>query len=144
MTLRWRSRPGSPRSTSIGPAPSPGLFDPVRHLEDDARVNVAPLVVKLVIESLLVAALAGGMVGALLPRRRWRHVALGAVGGVVAVGLLQGWTWQQFRPSAFQAPRFEGALERTPAALEAVKRGSVRSAVSAIGWPTSPVSSTSW
>ena len=99
-----------------------GLSDPVRRLEDDARVDVAPLVVKLVIESLLVAALAGGVVGALLPRRRWRHVALGAVGGVVAVGLLQGWTWQQFRPSAFQAPRFEGALERAPAALEAVKR----------------------
>ena len=37
-----------------------GLDDPVRRLEDDARVDVAPLVVKLVVESLVVAALGRG------------------------------------------------------------------------------------
>jgi predicted phosphodiesterase len=99
-----------------------GLDDPVKRLEHDARVDVAPLVVKLAVESLVVAALAGAVAGALLPRRRWRHLLLGAAGGVLTVAALQAWTWQQFDPAAFQAPRFEGALERAPAALEAVKR----------------------
>jgi hypothetical protein len=99
-----------------------GLDDPVRQLEEDARVDVAPLVVKLVLQSLAAAAVAGAVVGALLPRRRWLHVLLGALGGLAAVGIVQAWTWQQFEPRAFESPRFEGALERAPAALEAVKR----------------------
>jgi predicted phosphodiesterase len=99
-----------------------GLADPVGQLETDARVDVAPLVIKLVVEGLVVAVLVGAVAGALLPRRRWRHVLLGALGGLVAVGSLHAWTWQQFKPAAFGAPRFEGALERAPAALDAVKR----------------------
>jgi len=99
-----------------------GDDDPFRSLEAQARVDVAPLVRDLVVRSLVVAVLAGGVAGALLPRRRWRHVALGAAAGLVAVGGLQAATWQRFHTDAFEAPRFEGALERAPAVLEAVKR----------------------
>ena len=58
-----------------------GDDDPFRSLEAQARVDVAPLVRDLVVRSLVVAVLAGAVAGALLPRRRWRHVALGAAAG---------------------------------------------------------------
>jgi hypothetical protein len=83
---------------------------------------VAPLVRDLVLRSLVVAVLAGAVAGALLPRRRWLHVGLGAAGGLLVVGAMHAATWARFQPEAFESPRFEGTLERAPAVLEAVKR----------------------
>jgi predicted phosphodiesterase len=99
-----------------------GSAEPFAQLQRDARLNLAPLVRELAWKSLVFAALAGLVVGALLPGRRGLGAAAGGLGGLLAVGGLLALTGHQFDTAAFGRPQFEGALERAPALLDAVER----------------------
>jgi predicted phosphodiesterase len=89
-----------------------------RSVEDD----LPGLLRRFVLRSLLVAAVAGGVAGALVRDRRLPHAVLGAAGGAGAVGLALLWTWHGYDTDAFDEARFEGALERAPAILAAAQR----------------------
>jgi predicted phosphodiesterase len=91
-------------------------------ITDAVRADLPDLLQRFVVRSLLAALLVGGVAGALVPRRRLLHAALGAAGGLVGVGLVLVWTWQGYDTEAFEEARFEGALERAPAILEAAQR----------------------
>jgi predicted phosphodiesterase len=87
-------------------------------VEDD----LPGLLRRFVLRSLAGAAVAGGVAGALVRDRRLAHAAIGATGGVAAVGIALVWTWSGYETDAFDEARFEGALERAPAVLEAAQR----------------------
>ena len=93
-----------------------------RAITEAVEADLPALLRRFVLRSLLGAAVAGGVVGALVPSRRVGHAVLGAAGGAVAVGVALLWTWHGFRTEAFEEARFEGALERAPAILEAAQR----------------------
>lgn len=80
------------------------------------------LVVRSLVAGTLVGATVGAAAGSLVPGRRWPHVVLGALGGLVAVSGVLGWTWRGYDSQAFEEARFEGALEQAPAVLAAVNR----------------------
>lgn len=86
------------------------------------RSDLPALLRRFVVRSLVGAVVAGGVAGALVPRRRLLHTALGAGGGLAGVGVALLWTWQGYDTEAFEEARFEGALERAPAILEAAQR----------------------
>jgi predicted phosphodiesterase len=90
-----------------------------RHVDHDLRA----LLPRLAVRALVVALIAGALVGAIVPRRRGRHMVLGGTGGVIAVAVLLFATSAAYRPSAFNHPRFEGSLARIPSAFAAVQRG---------------------
>jgi predicted phosphodiesterase len=96
--------------------------DPEGALRVAILADLASLLRRLVIRTLMAGALVGAAVGALVPGRRWSYLALGAVGGLLAVGLTLSWTWQDYDSDAFDEARYEGSLERAPAILEAAGR----------------------
>lgn len=87
-----------------------------------AESDLGPLVLEMAIRTVLVAALAGAALGAIVPRRKFRSVIVGGVTGVVVSSTLLAGTFVRFQPDAFQEPRFSGALERAPDVLDAVQR----------------------
>lgn len=91
-------------------------------ITDAVLEDLPALLRRFVIRSLISAVVAGGIAGALVPHRRLVHAALGAGGGLAAVGAALLWTWQGYDTDAFEEARFEGALERAPAILEAAQR----------------------
>jgi predicted phosphodiesterase len=95
---------------------------PERRLEAEVAGGLGPLLRAFAVRALLAAAVVGGLAGALVPRRRWTHVLTGAVGGVIAVGLVVGGAWRSYDTDAFQEARFEGPLERAPALLATVRQ----------------------
>lgn len=112
--------------------------DPQERLEVTVERDLQPLLRALVLRSMLLSLVAGGLAAALLPGRRLRHLPLGALGGVVAVGSLLVGTWRGYDTAAFSSPHFEGSLERAPRVLRAVGRhvddlAGVRTRVSTLG-----------
>ena len=86
------------------------------------RADLPALLRRFVLRSLVAALVVGGVAGAIVPGRRPLHIALGAAGGLLGVGLPLLWTWQGYDTEAFEEARFEGALRRAPAVLEAAER----------------------
>lgn len=84
--------------------------------------DLPALLRRFVIRALVGGIVVGGVAGALIPRRRIVHAGLGAAGGLAAVGVALLWTWQGYDTDAFEEARFEGALVRAPAILEAAQR----------------------
>lgn len=80
---------------------------------------------RLATRSVLGGVVLGGVVLALLPRRRWSWAAWGALGGLLGVGLLLTLTWRQFDQDAFREPTFTGSLERAPQFIRAIQQQSV-------------------
>ncbi len=96
--------------------------DPAAQIRANIDDDMAPLLRGLIARSLAVAAVAGVVVGLLLPRRRARYVAAttaGSVGFVVAAGAL---AFASFSPSSFDQPRFEGSLAAAPDIVNTVQR----------------------
>ena len=56
------------------------------------------------LRALVAAVLAGVLVGALVPWRRWRTVLVGGLSGGLAVAVLLGVTWQEFSTAALSQP----------------------------------------
>lgn len=111
---------------------------PGDRLHDQVSDDLWPVLRHFAIRALVVAAIAGALAGALLPRRRWSHALTGMVGGVTGVALLLGMAWQSFDDDAFKEARFEGPIERAPALLASVRRhvdgfASVRKRVEVLG-----------
>lgn len=95
---------------------------PQARLTGEVRDDLVPLLRWFALRSLLVAVVVGAIVGGLFPHRRWRHAGLGAVGGLLGVGLLLTLTWRSFDVDAFKDARYTGVLEQAPAVVEAVQR----------------------
>lgn len=91
-----------------------GAREVEERLRDSIEDDLRPLARSLLVRSLLVATLAGAVTGAVVPRRRWRTVAAGAVGGLVGVGALVWVAWMGFDPAAFEEPTFRGPVQEAP------------------------------
>ncbi|MBT9258334.1 MAG: metallophosphoesterase [Clostridiales bacterium] len=91
--------------------PGPELFP---QLERDLRQGAE----RLVGRSLLFAALLGAGAGVLASRRTWALALTGALGGLLPVAFLFGWTSLSYDLQELQKPQFKGALEAAPAVVE--------------------------
>jgi predicted phosphodiesterase len=96
--------------------------DPGDRLRSEVSDDLEPLLRAFAWRALVVAALAGALAGALVPRRRWTYPLTGSAAGVAAVALLLGGAWQSYDPEAFDKARFEGPLERAPSLLATVRK----------------------
>jgi predicted phosphodiesterase len=86
----------------------------------EVEESLRSLAISLGVRMLLGGAVAGAVILAILPRRRRRYVAAGAVGGLLAAGIAVGATASTFNVDAFREPRFTGALTRAPIVIEAL------------------------
>lgn len=96
--------------------------DPVGALRLDVDQALPGVLRTFVLRSLLVAALAGGLLALALLGRHWRYAAAGSAGGLVAVALLLVGTWVPYDIDAFEEPQLSGELERVPGLLAAAQR----------------------
>lgn len=96
--------------------------DPEQELRAEAEGDLRPLIRRFAFRGLLVAFLAGGAAAALVPGRRWHHVAVGAAVGTLTVAAVFTFTWRGFDPDAFDEPRYDGPIERAPEVVAAVQR----------------------
>ena len=96
--------------------------DPQARLDEVSGEELTALLRRMARKALFFGALAGAVAAAVLPGRRWWFSLLGAGGAIVGITLLGAVTWWRFDVDAFQQPRFEGALERAPAIIEAARR----------------------
>ena len=117
--------------------------DPGDRLRSEVSDDLEPLLRAFAWRALAVAALAGALAGALVPRRRWTYPLTGSAAGLAAVAILLGGAWRSYDAEAFDKARFEGPLERAPALLATVRKhvddiDDVRKRVRswAIRWPT--------
>jgi predicted phosphodiesterase len=92
-----------------------------RRLRADIEADLLPLVRELFARSFAVAALGGALLGAVVPGRRWRTIAVGAVGGLVGAGAVLWSAWAGFDPDAFEEPRFDGPISEAPRVLATVR-----------------------
>lgn len=96
-------------------------------IEDDLRAAAAEFAVRAI-----VAALIGGAVaGAVVPWRRWSDVGAGAVGGLVVGVAAVSSVALTFDVTAFEEPKFSGALTRAPAVLQTLENQDL--SLSAVG-----------
>jgi predicted MPP superfamily phosphohydrolase len=107
-------------------------------LRDEAADDLGPLIRSLAVRALVAALIVGGLVGALVPHRRWTTVLAGAAGGVAVVALLLAVAWRDYQVEAFEEARFDGALERAPQIARTLQRhvdsfDEVRSRIEALG-----------
>ncbi len=91
-------------------------------LRSEIEADLGSLARHLFVRCLLVAALAGAVVGALVPRRRWTSVLVGSVGGLLGAGALLWSAWASFDASAFDEPRFEGAVSEAPRIIATARK----------------------
>jgi predicted phosphodiesterase len=99
-----------------------GAEDPETELRRSIADDVPGLLRELAIRTLVASAVIGAVAGGLVPgRRRWGALAGGA-GALVVTGVLLTQTWRGYDQSAFDNPRFEGALEEAPDILRTVRR----------------------
>ena len=97
--------------------------DPAEQLREEAGVALEKQARRLLVRTLLLSVLVGAAAAALLPGRRWRFVALGALVGILTAAAALGSAWRGYDATVLERnPRFEGALERAPALLETVQR----------------------
>jgi Icc-related predicted phosphoesterase len=96
--------------------------DPGDRLRSEVAADLEPLLRAFAWRALAVAALAGALAGALVPRRRWTHALTGSAAGLAAVAILLGGAWRGYDAEAFEKARFEGPLERAPALLATVRK----------------------
>jgi predicted phosphodiesterase len=96
--------------------------DPVRGLTAEVEGSLPGLLRSLVLRALLTAGLAGAVLAWLAPGRRWWHGLVGGASGPLAVTGLLALTWMPYDLSAFDEPRYEGALERVPGLIVAAER----------------------
>jgi predicted phosphodiesterase len=95
------------------------LEDTLEPLEDRARSAVAVFIVQVGLLGLL-----GGAAGVVLFRRRtWRRAGRTTLGGLAAVALTLGPTLATYDVAAFNAPRYQGALEYAPTLIGDVRTG---------------------
>jgi predicted phosphodiesterase len=87
-------------------------------VERDLRATAVRVAVQLGVGGIVL----GGLVGALLPRRRWTTVLTASAAGGAVVGTLLFLTAATFDVGAFQEPRFTGTLERAPQVIESLSR----------------------
>jgi len=96
--------------------------EPEDELRQEVEADIEPLVRAYAWRALAFAAVAGLLVGLVVPGRRIAFVAAGMLGALVAVSGALASTWRDFEPRAFDEPEFEGALERAPEVIDAVQR----------------------
>lgn len=96
--------------------------DPQGALDAQARHDVGGLLRRSAVQTLIGGVLVGAAAAALLPRRRWWFPAVGAAAALVALTTTGALAWYRFDAAAFEQPRFEGALERAPAIIDAARR----------------------
>ena len=96
--------------------------DPGDRLRSEVAADLEPLLRAFAWRALAVAALAGALAGALVPRRRWTYALTGSAAGLATVALLLGGAWRSYDAEAFDKARFEGPLERAPALLATVRK----------------------
>jgi predicted phosphodiesterase len=96
--------------------------DPQGALDAQSRADVAGLLRRSALRTLLGGAVVGALATALLPRRRWWFLPLGALAAITGLAFTGALAWYRFDAAAFEQPRFEGALERAPAIIDAARR----------------------
>lgn len=96
--------------------------DPETVRRTSVRRDLEPVLRRFARNSLLVALLAGALVGVVLPRRTWPWVIASTLGGGLATTVLLVQAWTTFDETAFTNVRFEGSLERAPEILRTVQR----------------------
>jgi predicted phosphodiesterase len=99
-----------------------GTDAPGDRLEEEVAADIEPLLRAFAWRALAVAAVAGALAGALVPRRRWTHALAGSGGAILIVALLLGGAWRGYDADAFDKARFEGPLERAPALVATVRK----------------------
>ncbi|MGH2820903.1 MAG: metallophosphoesterase family protein [Actinomycetota bacterium] len=92
-------------------------------LLDQVESDLRALSVRLAVQLLAGAAVAGGVAGALAFHRKWSLIAAGACGGVIVMGIVLALSAASFDPEAFEEPRYSGALVDAPEVIETVRRG---------------------
>jgi predicted phosphodiesterase len=98
-------------------ADDPGVIDDLgEDVADDVRAAMGRLVVRCAL-----AAVAGGIVGALAARLGWRSAAVGLVTGAVVVAGAGAGAAATFDANAVAEPRYTGLLTRAPAAVGSVE-----------------------
>ena len=100
-----------------------GDAHPVASVQSAAEDGLPRLVREAAIRAVLVALVAGLIVGALVPWRHWRTVAVGGLSASLAVALLLGVTWRDFSVAALARPTYDGAIERAPQVISALEKG---------------------
>ncbi|MCA1844529.1 MAG: metallophosphoesterase family protein [Actinobacteria bacterium] len=96
--------------------------DPGSGVRRDVERDLRPLIAVFARRTLLVSALVGAVVGAVLARRSWPAVVAGALGAALSAASVLVWTWRSYDDKAFANPRFEGALVQAPDILRTVRR----------------------
>lgn len=91
-------------------------------LRDQIEADLAPLARRLFLRCLLVAALAGAVLGAVVPRRRWTSVLVASLGGFLGAGALLWAAWANFDPTAFDEPHFEGPVSEAPRIIATARK----------------------
>lgn len=99
-----------------------GRTDGQDRLRGDIENDLGPIARRLFVRCLLVAALAGTLVGALVPGRRWTTVVAGSVGGLAGAGLLLWSAWASFDAGAFEEPHFEGPVREAPRIIATARK----------------------
>jgi predicted phosphodiesterase len=94
---------------------------PQAAMESAVRADLGPLLRAFARRATVAGMLVGGVVGVLVPGRRWPHAVVGAAGGAVGVAALLGFTWLRYDVDAFEEATFQGALERAPSILATVQ-----------------------
>ncbi|MDQ4025791.1 MAG: metallophosphatase family protein, partial [Actinomycetota bacterium] len=94
-------------------------------LAGDVEADLRDLAPRLLWQFCLGAALAGGVTGAILPRRRASYAVAGAAGALVLTGTLLGGSAASYDVAAFEQPRFTGALVRAPVVIDALQGGEI-------------------
>ena len=98
-------------------AANPALLELVGgNLANDVRDAVEALALRA-----LLAAVAGGVAGALAARTRWRGVAAGAGLGALAVAGVGGTAVATYEPKAIEEPHYTGLLTIAPTAVGSVQ-----------------------